>query len=490
MQVGGGDPLVALAGQGGPELQVVAVAGAAEHHHRAGVVQDRRGVVLAPPGQQLRPGLEGGQDRHPAPAHVRGPRLERHRGDQRGLVQGQGQRRVQPAARLVGGQAAGLPGDVPGQRADQRRGLGLLRAEQEHRRPLGEQLGDVERRGPGAAAAAAAGWVSQPSAGMTVEVIEVRVRSLVVTNCSGVLLERRHPGAAQQRRHLPGGPLGVGHPAQHVAHRPAAERGGVQQRGQHPAGLGVPELPIPTTAAGAAAVGGEHVGGPLRRGHRVGAAGQRVEGDRRRQPGQADRVEHEHRPPPRPQRRAQLVAGRCGCEVTSTAPGASRTRPASQPVLPVRGPPKTSVTSSIEDHTVCQPGAAQPHRHLRRPAAATAATGTARPATGAPCAARRRIAARRGVRGRCPAWRRPRPCGGSGRSTAPPARPTAPTDSTRQTPHRGEHQVGRPGQLAGQRPRRQRGADGEGERSRRGRRGATTPSRRGRARRGSPPCRS
>ena len=42
-------------------------------------------------------------------------------------------------------------------------------------------------------------------------------------------------------------------------------------------------------------------------------------------------------------------------EVTTAAPGASRTRPASQPVLPVRGPPKTRVTSSIEDHTRCTP---------------------------------------------------------------------------------------------------------------------------------------
>ena len=36
--------------------------------------------------------------------------------------------------------------------------------------------------GPGAAAAAAAGWASQPSAGMTVEVIDVRVREFVPTN--------------------------------------------------------------------------------------------------------------------------------------------------------------------------------------------------------------------------------------------------------------------------------------------------------------------
>ena len=35
----------------------------------------------------------------------------------------------------------------------------------------------------------------------------------------------------------------------HVAHRQAAERGGVQQRGQDPAGLGVPELPLPDPPA-------------------------------------------------------------------------------------------------------------------------------------------------------------------------------------------------------------------------------------------------
>jgi hypothetical protein len=39
--------------------------------------------------------------------------------------------------------------------------------------------------------------------------------------------------------------------------------------------------------------------------------------------------------------------------VTSAAPGASRTSPAISPVLPTRGPPKTSTTSSIEAHTVC-----------------------------------------------------------------------------------------------------------------------------------------
>ena len=39
----------------------------------------------------------------------------------------------------------------------------------------------------GAAEAAASGWLSHPSAGMIELVIEVRVRSLVVTNCSAAL---------------------------------------------------------------------------------------------------------------------------------------------------------------------------------------------------------------------------------------------------------------------------------------------------------------
>ena len=61
---------------------------------------DRGRGVLPPPGQHLRPGLERGQDRHPAPAHVRRPRVERHRRDQRGLVEHERQRRVEPAAGL------------------------------------------------------------------------------------------------------------------------------------------------------------------------------------------------------------------------------------------------------------------------------------------------------------------------------------------------------------------------------------------------------
>jgi len=42
-------------------------------------------------------------------------------------------------------------------------------------------------------------------------------------------------------------------------------------------------------------------------------------------------------------------------EVTTTAPGASMIRPANHPVLPVRGPPNTIVTSSIDAQMVCNP---------------------------------------------------------------------------------------------------------------------------------------
>ncbi len=38
-------------------------------------------------------------------------------------------------------------------------------------------------------------------------------------------------------------------------------------------------------------------------------------------------------------------------EVAITAPGASRTRPTNHPVLPLRGAPKTSTTSSTLAHT-------------------------------------------------------------------------------------------------------------------------------------------
>ena len=170
-----------------------------------------------------------------------------------------------------------------------------------------EQLGDVERRpvAAGSAAAAAAGLVSQPSAGMIVEVIEVRVRSLVFTNCrascsnAGSAARRSSTGTSRC------GPLRVGDPAEHVAHPLVPERGGVQQRGEDPAGLGLPELPIPrpglrpvaaimSVARSVATTGSAH---PV--------SGSNVIVDGRS--GEADGVEHEHRTPPPAQRGAQLV---------------------------------------------------------------------------------------------------------------------------------------------------------------------------------------
>ena len=78
-------------------------------------------------------------------------------------------------------------------------------------------------------------------------------------------------------------------------------------------------------------------------------------------------------------------------EVTTAAPGASRTRPASQPVLPVRGPPKTRVTSSIEDHTRCTPT-----RHSSTPTAEVGTPSRSRrvsdPSEGRTVHARRRVA--------------------------------------------------------------------------------------------------
>src|SRR3712207_7870064 len=53
--------------------------------------------------------------------------------------------------------------------------------------------------------------------------------------------------------------LRVGDPRQHIAHVPPVERRGVQERGEHPAALGIPELPVAPTCP-VAGGRGDHVG--------------------------------------------------------------------------------------------------------------------------------------------------------------------------------------------------------------------------------------
>ena len=114
----------------------------------------------------------------------------------------------------------------------------------------------------------------------------LRLRRLVAQQAGDLRLvarEVREPGLDVGHRQVPG------------------QRGGVQQRGEVAAALVVPELPVPARGVVAVPGRGEHVGRALGGGHRVGAADQRVERHRRRAVAEPDRVEHEHRPAPRPQ---------------------------------------------------------------------------------------------------------------------------------------------------------------------------------------------
>ena len=101
------------------------------------------------------------------------------------------------------------------------------------------------------------------------------------------------------------------------------------------------------------------------------------------EPAEADGVEHVHRAALGAQRAQSARRRSVRVDVTSTAPGASMTRPASHPVLPVRGPPKTrrrprsrttpsatrpgtartatSATGSRHRRPAAQPGQRRPH---------------------------------------------------------------------------------------------------------------------------------
>ena len=166
--------------------------------------------------------------------------------DQRRLVQRQRQRRVQPAARAVGERPAGLAGDVPGQRADQRRRCWPPRRPAGTPSPASRAARRRRTTPPGRAAAAAAGWLSHPSAGMIELVIEVRVRSLVVEELRARRARRPAPASAAAARGTSWAAWSLS--ATHSStspHRRPAQRGGVQQRREHPAGLGVPALRVP-----------------------------------------------------------------------------------------------------------------------------------------------------------------------------------------------------------------------------------------------------
>ncbi len=108
-----GHVLVAFPGQGDVGGQVLVVAGAAEDQHGGGVVEDRRRTGRAVALAQLRAGLGADVDGDVRSAHVRGPRLQRQRADDRRLVQRQRQRRLQPPRRLLGRETPRFAGDVP-----------------------------------------------------------------------------------------------------------------------------------------------------------------------------------------------------------------------------------------------------------------------------------------------------------------------------------------------------------------------------------------
>ncbi len=81
-------------------------------------------------------------------------------------------------------------------------------------------------------------------------------------------------------------------------------------------------------------------------------------------------------------------------EVTMTAPGWSMTWQASSWVLPLRGPPKMSTTSSMGHHTVCAPT-----RHSRTATSSTGKLASCRARARAPATARegRIVGARRRI---------------------------------------------------------------------------------------------
>jgi len=186
-------------------LQIVAVPGAAEDHLRAGVVDSRRGA-----GRRRSGRISWERDWNAAMMHTpRPPMSADHRSNgiganQCGLVERQGQRRVQPPARLASGDAPGLPSDVPGPvRTPAVRCGGLLGAGAGRRWPSTTAARRRRTGAPRFAERTAAGLVSQLSAGMHDRRGDGRAGAVVGgQELADLLDEPRLRRAAQQRRQL------------------------------------------------------------------------------------------------------------------------------------------------------------------------------------------------------------------------------------------------------------------------------------------------
>ena len=165
------------------------------------------------------------------------------------------------------------------------------------------------------AARAAPGSCSHINAGRIDCVIEVRVRSFVLHEV--VQLVPEPAGFRAGLEHLPDlvvMRLRVADPGVHVTHRRPTQRRRMHQHGEGVAGLPGPVLPIALRRPALATRRGpgDQIPGPVHRGLRIRAAGQRVESHVGGDAADARRVEHEHRPPHRAQPVRLLIQIRAG----------------------------------------------------------------------------------------------------------------------------------------------------------------------------------
>ena len=230
------------------------------------------------------------------------------------------------------------------------------------------------------------GWLSHPSAGM-IELV-MRGAGAVVGGDELLrgLVEGLHLTAAQQRRHLTRGAVVVGDPAEDVAHRPAPERGGVQQRRQHRRAWASHRSASPAAREVAETMS-------VARSIAVTGSVQPVSGSKlivERSPPSPTGLNTNTGPGSSAGSGAQLEQVGAGRGHHRGAGGVEDA--AGEPAgLAGAGPPKTRVTSSIEDHTRCSPT-----RHSSTP---TAEVGVAHPSRrtsdaseGRTVLARRRVA--------------------------------------------------------------------------------------------------
>ena len=228
-----------------------------------------------------------------------------------------------------------------------------------------EQLRDVERRSvPRVGGGRRGGEVSHPSAGMIVEVIDVRVRSLVFTNC---MASCSNAGSAARRSSTgTSRPASSGSatqpstsrirlsPSAAACNRAARTRRAWASQNSRSPDPAFAVAAIMSVARSVATTGSAH---PV--------SGSNVIVDpRSARPTALNTNTGPRRPRSGPHSSYRSVR----VEVTRTAPGASSTRPASHCVFPVRGPPNTIVTSSTDDHAC-----SSPTRHSRT---ATSTTGS------------------------------------------------------------------------------------------------------------------